>query len=167
MPGMGRMPVGNSGNDKLAEASGKGWLDLTDIRNAGYRSAAEPYEVSLGAIGSSAYDFRNRTIRRIVDVLAPKQLPSGAIPLIDSAQGKLDASRTSMQEHTEVLVAETLIDMGDDGRKPRISVEALMKMIEEGYLIPPEVEASKSWAKDELRTPKSTEEPSPSPPRRR
>ena len=70
-----------------------------------------------------------------------------------------------MQEHEDALLKSTLVNI-DDSDRPRVSVEALAMMVEEGFLIAPE-KAAKTWTKDDLRTPKSTEEPSPSEPRRR
>ena len=149
-----------------ADPSEKGWLGLRDIADAGFRSAVEPESDGFPAVGSVVTKFYSEMRRRIRDVTVPKKWPQEQAPFFQEWHDGFDARRKAMQENEDALLKSTLVNI-DEGDRPRVSVEALAMMVEEGFLTAPEKAATKTWTKDELRTPKSTEEPSPSEPRRR
>jgi hypothetical protein len=99
---------------------------------------------------------------RLFDLLFERSKPVEGLPFGCGTTDDYKENQSAICIKAVELLKETVIDMGDQTatppRYPRINVEAVRKMVEEGYLLAPEEKGQKTWTTDGLRTNRAHDE---------
>lgn len=131
----------------------EGWLTLRQIREAGYISPeqlakGEPPDV--GDVGGKVVDFCRKMEIAIMETAFAKDERLEGLPFGPKFYDEFNQNRRACRDLASEFIDRLLVHANTPADL-RVSVEALTKMVEQGYLVHPGREATKSWASEAER----------------